>query len=63
MSGRFAAYWLPDVEMWAVLEPVAPGDKPGRSKRRFWNFGLQNPALQPMLSIAVEINPPHEGVD
>jgi hypothetical protein len=57
-GGRCTAYWLPKLGFWAVLEPSPPNTK----KRRFWNcFGIDNPAQQHMLTIIVEINPPHEG--
>jgi 5-methylcytosine-specific restriction enzyme A len=46
-----------------VLEP-SPPDIKKEPKHRFWNcFGIGNPAEQHMLTITVEINPPHEGED
>jgi hypothetical protein len=59
-SGRFLVNWRPDLRIWGVFEP-----KPPKSQgRRFWIcFGLENPTDRPMLSITVETNPPHEGVD
>jgi hypothetical protein len=62
-SRRHTAYWLPKLDIWAVLEASPPGIKKG-PRHRFWNcFGLGNPAKQKMLTITVEINPPHEGQD
>ena len=61
-SRRHTVYWLPDVGIWAVLEPFPRANKKGPS-RRFWNcFGIGNPAEQHTLTITVEINPPHEGI-
>lgn len=60
-SRRHTAYWLPNLDIWTVLEASPPSIKKG-PRHRFWNcFGLGNPAEQNMLTIAVEINPPHEG--
>jgi hypothetical protein len=62
-SRRHTAYYLPKLGIWAVLEGSPPGSKKG-PRHRFWNcFGLGNPAKQNMLTITVEINPPHEGED
>jgi hypothetical protein len=59
-AGRFLVYWRPDLNIWGVFEP-----KPLKSSgRRFWIcFGIENPADRSRLSITVETNPPHEGVD
>jgi hypothetical protein len=59
-SGRFNVYWRPDLKVWGVFEP-----KPPKSQgRRFWIcFGVDDPAKKSMLSITLETNPPHEGVN
>jgi hypothetical protein len=60
-SRRHTAYYLPKLGIWAVLEGSLPATKKG-PRHRFWNcFGLGNPADQNMLTITVEVNPPHEG--
>jgi hypothetical protein len=60
-SGALTAYWLPSNRIWAVLEPSPPNNKKV-PRHRFWNcFGLDDPARRSMLSITVELNPPHEG--
>lgn len=58
-SGRFDVYWHPVLRVWGLFEEEPPSEK---RRKRYWNcFGIVDPAKQPMLSITVEINPPHEG--
>ena len=58
-SKHFDVYWHPLHEIWGTLQPEPPGEKGGG---RFWNcFGIADPRREPMLSITVEINPPHQG--
>jgi hypothetical protein len=58
-SKRFDVYWHSPYEIWGTLQPVPPGEK---GAGRFWNcFGIADPLREPMLSITVEINPPHQG--
>jgi hypothetical protein len=60
-SHQYTVYWLAKLCIWAVPELSPPSDKKG-PRHRFWNcFGVTNPANQKMLTITVEINPPHEG--
>jgi hypothetical protein len=57
-GSRCATHWFSKLGFWAVLEESPPN----ANKRRFWNcFGINDPAQQHMLTITVEINPPHEG--
>jgi len=57
------AYWQEKQHFWSVLEQSPPDNKKG-PRHRFWNcFGLDSPGKRSMLTITVEINPPHEGVD
>lgn len=57
-SVKRTAYWVPSVDMWAILEEFQPDFEVGKPAR-FWNcFGLGNPSDQGMLPITVEITPP-----
>ncbi len=59
-SGRFDVHWHPELGVWGLFRRVPPKEW----QRRFWIlFGIQDPADHLMLSITVEINPPHEGID
>src|SRR5262245_48043687 len=50
-------YWRAREGFWCALEPT-------RASNRYWcAFGLGNPDEPANLSIACEINSPHEGVD
>ncbi len=58
-SKHFDVYWHASHEIWGTLQPEPPGEK---GAGRFWNcFGTADPRREPMLSITVEINPPHQG--
>ena len=60
-SGNFLALWHEDARLWAVLEPRPPI---AEHRPRFWfSFGVERPTGKAMLSITVEVNPPHNGVD
>jgi hypothetical protein len=49
-SRRCTAYWLPEHNVWAVLEPTPPPNKNG-PRHRFWNcFGMGDPAEQGILT-------------
>ena len=50
-------YWHGALGVWGLFEPSL-------AKGRYWIcYGLQNPADNSMLTIAVETNPPFEGVN
>ena len=55
-------YWRPSAGIWgAFVERPADEEK---TARRFWNlFGVDDPNTKSMLNIAVEMNPPHHGVN
>src|SRR5205807_9850015 len=60
-SHQHTVYWLAQLRIWAVLERYPPPNKKGL-RHRFWNcFGINNPVNHKMLTITIEINPPHEG--
>ena len=59
-SKRLTVYWHPSFEIWGVLEAEPPNEK--KNSGRFWNcFGINDPARHSMLTITVEMNPPHQG--
>lgn len=59
-SGKFDLFWHPNLKVWGVLEPHPPKS----TGSRFWLcFGNDHPDQHRMLSITVEINPPHEGLN
>jgi hypothetical protein len=60
-SGRFDVYWNENAGFWALfsLAPPIATERP-----RFWIcFGLEHPESRSALSITVEINPPHSGIN
>lgn len=62
-SRPFTVCWLPDLGFWSALERVPPDIK-DETLQRFWNcFGIADPARQKILTITLEINPPHEEVN
>ncbi len=53
-------YWHTSIGIWGVFERRPPDE--GKGAARFWNcFGIADPGKDSMLSITVEINPPHQG--
>ena len=55
-------YWHTSIGIWGVFERRPPDE--GKGAARFWNcFGVADPSKDSMLSITVEINPPHQGED
>lgn len=55
-------YWHMSIGIWGVFERRPPDE--GKGAARFWNcFGIADPGKDSMLSITVEINPPHQGED
>ncbi len=61
-SVRVDVYWHESMGIGGGFERQPPHEKKGA--RRFWNcFGVADPSKDSMLSITVEINPPHHGED
>ena len=55
-------YWHASAGIWGAFVE-RPGDEE-ETARRFWNlFGVDDPNTKSMLNIAVEMNPPHQGVN
>jgi hypothetical protein len=61
-SVRIDVHWHEAAGIWGVFERQPPREEKGA--HRFWNcFGVAAPSKNSMLSITVEINPPHQGED
>ncbi len=65
-SVELDVFWHEDRRIWGTFVEQPPSQKDGRRDHnaRFWIlFGVQHPGDTPILHIAVETNPPHEGIN
>jgi hypothetical protein len=61
-SVQVDVHWHRPAGIWGVFQKQPPDQ--GKGAARFWNcFGIADPGKDTMLSITVEMNPPHEGED